>query len=102
MTATGAGDELNIVQTDLVIGVVVAQQGIARYSANIGWRELPLRKIVEEAVGLPVVIDHDVRAAGLAELELGAARGFQEVLFVALGTGVAAAVITNGGVLVGA
>lgn len=86
----------------VVPGVVDAQQGIALYSANIGWRELPLRQIVEEAVGLPVVIDHDVRAAGLAELEWGAARGFQELLFVALGTGVAAAVITNGRVWVGA
>ena len=40
-----------------------------------------------DAVGLPVILDHDVRAAGLAELELGAGRGLQEVLFVALGTG---------------
>jgi glucokinase len=86
----------------VVPGVVDAQQGIAHYSANIGWRDLPLRQIVEEAVGLPVVIDHDVRAAGMAELELGAARGFQQILFVALGTGVAAAVITNGRVLAGA
>ena len=55
-----------------------------------------------EAVGLPVILDHDVRAAGLAELELGAGRGLQEVLFVALGTGVAAAVITRGQVSAGA
>ena len=34
-----------------------------------------------------MILDHDVRAAGLAELELGAGRGLQEVLFVALGTG---------------
>ena len=55
-----------------------------------------------DAVGLPVILDHDVRAAGLAELELGAGRGLQEVLFVALGTGVAAAVITRGQVSAGA
>ena len=55
------------------------------YATNIGWQQLPLRQIVADAVGLPVVLDHDVRAAGLAELTLGAGRGFQEVLFVALG-----------------
>jgi glucokinase len=86
----------------VVPGVVNAQQGIAVYAANIGWRQLPLRQIVADAVGLPVVFDHDVRAAGLAELELGAGRGLQEVLFVALGTGVAAAVITRGQVSAGA
>jgi glucokinase len=86
----------------VVPGVVDAQQGIAVYATNIGWRQLPLRQVVAEAVGLPVVLDHDVRAAGLAELELGAGRGLQEVLFVALGTGVAAAVITRGQVSAGA
>ena len=86
----------------VVPGVVDAQHGIAVYAANIGWRQVPLRQIVAEAVGLPVALDHDVRAAGLAELELGAGRGLQELLFVALGTGVAAAVITRGQVSVGA
>ncbi|HVD79651.1 MAG TPA: ROK family protein [Propionibacteriaceae bacterium] len=86
----------------VVPGIVDAEQGIAVYAANIGWQQLPLRQIVAEAVGLPVILDHDVRAAGLAELELGAGRGLQEVLFVALGTGIAAAVITRGQVSAGA
>jgi glucokinase len=86
----------------VVPGVVDALQGIAVYAANIGWQQLPLRQMVADAVGLPVILDHDVRAAGLAELELGAGRGLQEVLFVALGTGVAAAVITKGEVVSGA
>jgi glucokinase len=86
----------------VVPGIVDAQQGIAVYAANIGWQQSPLRQIVAEAVGLPVILDHDVRAAGLAELELGAGRGLQEVLFVALGTGIAAAVITRGQVSAGA
>jgi glucokinase len=86
----------------VVPGVVDAQQGIAVYAVNLGWQQVPLRQIVTDAVGLPVMVDHDVRAAGLAELELGAGRGLREVLFVALGTGVAAAVITRGQVSTGA
>jgi glucokinase len=86
----------------VVPGVVDARNGIAVYAANIGWQQLPLRQIVADAVDLPVILDHDVRAAGLAELELGAGRGLKEVLFVALGTGIAAAVITKGEVLAGA
>ena len=86
----------------VVPGVVDAREGIAVYAANLGWSRLPLRQIVAGATGLSVVVDHDVRAAGLAELEWGAARGLQDVIFVALGTGVAAAVITNGQVLAGA
>jgi glucokinase len=86
----------------VIPGVVDSHQGIAVYATNLGWQQLPLRQIVADAVDLPVVLDHDVRAAGLAELDLGAGRGLQEVLFVALGTGIAAAVITRGQVVVGA
>jgi glucokinase len=86
----------------VVPGVVDARQGIAVYATNLGWSQLPLRQIVADAAGLPVVLDHDVRAAGLAELEWSGGRGWQEVLFVALGTGIAAAVITRGQVLAGA
>ena len=86
----------------MVPGVVDAQHGIAVYASNLGWRDIPIRQMVAEAVGLPVILDHDVRAAGLAELELGAGRGMREMLFVALGTGIAAAVITRGQVSIGA
>jgi glucokinase len=86
----------------VVPGVVDAQHGIAVYATNLGWRDLPIRQLVAEAVGLPVILDHDVRAAGLAELELGAGRGAHEMLFVALGTGIAAAVITGGQLATGA
>jgi glucokinase len=86
----------------VVPGVVDAQHGIAVYATNLGWRDLAIRQIVAEAIGLPVILDHDVRAAGLAELELGAGRGLREMLFVALGTGIAAAVITRGQLSTGA
>ncbi|NEA53630.1 ROK family protein [Streptomyces sp. SID13666] len=68
----------------------------AVYSANIGWRDLPLANLLERRTGLPVTLGHDVRAGGLAECVLGAARGARDVLFVAIGTGIAAAVISDG------
>jgi glucokinase len=83
-------------------GVVDRAAGIARWSANIGWRDLPIRRLVAERLGLPVQIDHDVRAAALAEVSAGAARGLREVLFVSIGTGLAGALITDGAVVHGA
>jgi glucokinase len=75
--------------------------GIARYSANIGWRELPLRRLLTDATGLPSAIGHDVRTAGLAELRLGAARAGTDSLYLQIGTGIAAAVIVDGRVMTG-
>jgi glucokinase len=100
---TAASPHLTVVSVGIIFpGVVDRAAGIARYSANIGWRDLPIRRLVADRVGLPVAIDHDVRAAGLAEARLGAARGVDEALFVSIGTGIAAAVVTGGGVVSGA
>jgi glucokinase len=83
-------------------GVVDGAAGVARWSANIGWRELPIQRLVADRLGLPVRIEHDVRGAALAEVSSGAARGVREVLFVSIGTGLAGALITGGTVVHGA
>jgi glucokinase len=80
----------------VVPGVVDEAAGLAVFSANLGWRDLPLRDLLEERTGLPVAFGHDVRAGGLAEGALGAARGVRDFLFLALGTGVAGAAVLDG------
>jgi glucokinase len=94
---------LAIVGAGLIMpGVVDAEAGIIRYSTNIDWDELPIRELIGDRVELPVAIEHDARAAGLAEFRLGAARGVDEALFVSIGTGIGAATITSGRVVAGA
>ncbi|MEV6400252.1 ROK family protein [Streptomyces sp. NPDC051907] len=80
----------------VVPGIVDESLARARWSGNIGWRDLPLAELLASRTGLAVTLGHDVRAGGRAESELGAARGAKDVLFVAVGTGVSAAVICDG------
>lgn len=80
----------------IVPGLVDAAAGMARYSENLGWRDVPFVARLGEATGLPVSFDHDVRAAGAAEQQLGAGRGHRDVAFVPVGTGVAAALVLDG------
>ena len=79
-----------------VPGVVDEAGGRAVWSENIDWRDVPFVAAVGERCGLPAVLGHDVRAGGLAESRLGAARGVDDVLFMPIGTGIAAAVILGG------
>ncbi|MDQ8707933.1 ROK family protein [Streptomyces sp. LHD-70] len=79
-----------------VPGIVDEDRALAVYSGNIGWRDLPLGDLLGQRTGIPVTLGHDVRAGGNAERVLGAARGARDVLFVAIGTGVSAAVISDG------
>ncbi len=80
----------------VVPGIVDEQRGVAVYSANIGWRDVPFRERLEAELGLPVAFGHDVRAGGLAEGHLGAAHGSRDFLFLPLGTGIAAAIVLDG------
>ncbi|MGW7428470.1 ROK family protein [Streptomyces sp. NPDC054861] len=80
----------------VVPGIVDDERRRAVWSANIGWRDLPLAALLEERTGLRVTLGHDVRAGGMAERALGAARGARNVLFVAIGTGIAAALVCEG------
>lgn len=80
----------------VVPGIVDEESARAVYSANIGWRDLPLAELLEQRTALPVTLGHDVRAGGYAEAVRGAARGARDVLFVAIGTGISAAVISDG------
>jgi glucokinase len=67
-----------------------------------GWNSIPLRKILQQAIGLPVVVENDANCMGFAEWKCGAGRGFQHVIFITLGTGVGGAIIANGQMIRGA
>lgn len=85
----------------VVPGLVDEETGIGVLSVNHGWRDLPIKSLVEEAVGVPAVVGHDVRAGLVAEARLGAAVGARDALFLPLGTGIAAALMVDGHVLSG-
>lgn len=74
----------------------VIDGGIARYATNLGWRDLPLRDLAADRLGLPVALGHDVRTGALAEARFGAARGVKDFLFLPIGTGIAGALFVDG------
>ena len=80
----------------VVTGIVDERRGVAVHSQNVGWRDVPVRSLVEQATGLPVGFGHDVRAGTLAEWRQGAGRGLEDLVFVPIGTGVSAGVVVQG------
>ncbi len=85
-----------------VPGIVDVQSGIARYAANLGWRDVPLGSMLQAEFGLPVAVGHDVRLAGLAEARVGAGSGVESVFFVSIGTGIAGTLCQQGQIYDGA
>jgi len=80
----------------VVPGLVDEANGISIFAENVGWRDVPFRRLLEEATGLPVGFGHDVRAGGLAEKEFGAGLGVKNFLFLPIGTGISGAIFVDG------
>lgn len=84
----------------VVCGLVDAEQGVGVFSSNLGWREAPLRRMAEEALGMPVGFGHDVTLAARAELELGSGAtvpGLRtNTVVIIIGTGISSALLIDG------
>jgi glucokinase len=87
----------------LGIGVAaqVDMEGVVRGSPNLGWRNVPLKKILEKKLGLPVFVTNDVRAAAWGEWRYGSGKGVDNLVVLFVGTGVGGGVISGGNVLSG-
>jgi glucokinase len=79
-----------------VPGRVDPDTGIVGLATNLGWRDVPLARLVEDEFGVPSRVENDVRlaAAGLAGHEL--ARGARTLAYVAIGTGIGAGLVLDG------
>ena len=72
------------------------RRGVAIASVNLPLVDVPIRELMGERLGLPVFIDNDVNAAILAEHRFGAARGAENAVMIALGTGIGGGLILGG------
>ena len=79
-----------------VPGALDEPAGTSRWSGNLQWKNLPIRKLLEDAIKIPVAFGHDVRTAAVAEIRNGAAKGARNAIFIPVGTGIAAAFIVDG------
>jgi glucokinase len=60
------------------------------------WTNVPLARMVNIETGLPVYVGNDANMMTIAEHRFGAAKGFENIIFVALRTGIGGGIIING------
>ncbi len=60
------------------------------------WHNFPLREGIEKLYQLPVKVDNDANAAALAEARWGAGRGYRNVFYATIGTGIGTGIILDG------
>jgi predicted NBD/HSP70 family sugar kinase len=80
----------------IVRGPVKTKEGISIYAPNIGWRNVPLKFIVEERFGIPVLVENDVRILTMGMYYYTLAVQSQNMVLLKVGQGIGAGIIING------
>ncbi len=83
-------------------GPLDAKRGIALATPTIrGFTNFPLRQAVEDALGIPTVIENDGPCAALGEWTCGAGRGLADFVYVTISTGIGGGIVSEGKLLRG-
>jgi glucokinase len=80
-----------------VPGIIDMQTGLVRESPNLpDWVDYPARAIIEQRLKTRVILENDANAAALGEEWLGAAKDFDDMAMLTLGTGVGGGLVLGG------
>ena len=76
--------------------VTLFNEGVVSWAPVLGWRDLPLKRRLEEALDLPVFVENEVNLIALGESWLGAGQGIANLVCISLGAGIGAGIVMNG------
>lgn len=77
-------------------GMIDPATGAVVDAPNLGWRDLPLGAELRQALGAPVLIENDVRAASWGEFRFGTGAGENSLIAVFVGTGLGSGAVLDG------
>ena len=76
--------------------ITLHQEGIVVWAASLGWKDLPLKKILEDRFQVPVFVENDVNLAALGESWYGTGKDIDDLVCVSIGTGIGAGIVIGG------
>lgn len=77
-------------------GPIERKTGRVLFAPNLRWDDVPIVSLLEEALRVPVYLDNDANLAGFGEARYGAARGYENVVYITVSTGIGGGVIAGG------
>jgi len=78
-------------------GPIDAESGVVTAPPNLpGWKDVPLRRLMEEDLSVPTWLENDANAAALGEHRFGAGKGTRHMIYVTASTGIGGGLILDG------
>ena len=84
-----------------VPGLVDQVSGTVLFAPNLRWENVPLRSRLQGFIDAPLILDNEANLAALGEHYFGAARGYNEVLYISAGVGLGGGLVHSGQVFSG-
>ena len=84
-----------------VPGLVDVDSGTLLFAPNLGWTDVPLRRMLEAEFSFPIYVDNEANMAALGESYFGAGQGSDFVLYVSSGVGLGGGFVLNRRILAG-
>ncbi len=82
-------------------GTCNGDTGLVETAPNLGFVNVPLKKMLSDLLGKPVTVENDANAAAYGEYLAGAGKGKKNLVCITLGTGVGGGVIIDGKIFAG-
>jgi len=79
-----------------VPSIVTYPGGVVALAPGLGWRNLPLKERLQQALDFPVLVENEVNLIALGESWRGAGQGIRNLICISLGTGIGAGLILGG------
>jgi glucokinase len=96
LVQTLSGDETVEAVGVSAAGFVDKARAMVVFAPNLAWRDEPLKHLLEEELGLPVVVENDANAAAWGEFTFGAGEDVEDLLMLTIGTGVGGGMVIDG------
>ncbi len=94
--AAGAPDSpYGVVGIGVGVPGIVDDEGTILFAPNMKWRQVELKKALEQRFELPVTIDNEANAGAQGEQKFGAGRGIRNQIYVSAGIGIGTGIILN-------
>lgn len=74
-------------------GLVDMPSGVVKSAVDVGWFDVPIQTMVEDALGFPTFVANRSKVGALAEFWYGAHQDLHDLIYISIGTGISAGIV---------